>query len=197
MENSKPTKLIIIDTETSALFSNLEGRSPQILQLACLIVDWNTLETEASTSIDFKFDDNYFLWEDEAYSVHGISKQREGLNLNLGLTNFYKFLSEYQLNKDVKIKICGWNIKYDIDILRQNIHTLQINQNTQKELTPLDRFLYETKIFDLASIGFATGINNSLELCQYIGIERNKHNAMQDCFMCLKYLKFLKSNHIW
>ncbi|MFA5128540.1 MAG: 3'-5' exonuclease [Patescibacteria group bacterium] len=169
-------KIIYFDTETTGLNPVVND----IIQFAGII----EIDGEEKERFDFKLQPfSYENINQSAMSVHGITAEQlknfdsPGEAYNKIISIFDKYIDKY--DKNDKFIVCGYNVKFDVDFLKEFF-----SKNKNNYL-----FSYFGVVKDpLPVLGYLKSINKidceNLKLesvCKIFGIEIfNAHNALAD-----------------
>jgi len=188
------SNIIYIDTEYSAFFNTLPGKSGEILQLgAVAMVDG----VEAGTFNEFARPLTK-VWSKDAEKVHRISRDRAELHQNPDQLAEH-LIAWVESFGDVYFQVKGWNCKGD----KQYIERLMFDHGM------LDRWYAMTRVEWIDVIKKARArkdylpvANFQLEtVAKHFGIKMNAHDGLSDAWATVKvddYLDTIKlpSKHV-
>ena len=187
-----PTKILVFDVETSGLWPSWDSPDPsinpktgeryQILSIAMIVADWETLEERDRLYVEFKWDGTS-IWSEGAERVHGLTKahlEEVGVDKEEGFCQIIEFILKHF--DRFPPNVAGHNVIFDIlflkDLCRQFDFVLNISN----------------RIIDTNTLGMVCwDAHSSDDLFHKVACpERKEHNAMEDVEYTLHSIKMTR-----
>jgi inhibitor of KinA sporulation pathway (predicted exonuclease) len=183
------TKILFVDVETSGYDqNNMMDRSGngkfQMTSLGAIVVNATTLKELDSFYTEFKYIDGC-AWSDSAERIHGLSKahlDEHGVEYSEGFVQFTEFLVKH-FDPSRAITLGGHNVStfdrhFLIKFFEHNEAAIQLSGHCVDSYT-LGKVLLDA--------------NNSNELFEQVGIDRDTHNALEDARASLKAVRLVRN----
>lgn len=176
---------MFMDWETSGLIPDgwdmLSG--PQGISFGGAVVDtadWRPVDT---VRFHVQFDVSRFTWSDEAQAVHGLDipfLSKMGLPFQNAANVLIDFCSKHWVIPEARILVGGHNTQFDLQMTRQLL-----------KLGGRERSLRFTHgVLDSNTVGeLVFGMRKSDDLFRMVGIERTKHDALDDALASLEVFR--------
>lgn len=204
-------RIVILDVETSGLARPNE-KPPQVLQIGAIAVTWPGLVEISEIRLGLRFDSDRFRWDPEAEKVHGIAADAGEFDAADGLDRFWVWLNRNvpQGERERSRVAAGYCVSFDIEMLRVTSSALLGNaaiaaRAAIKAETASDEALlrwlslqgirsgWSHRSIDVYSLGLlAFGLESSAEVCKWLGVEREHHDALVDCHWTLALLRAIR-----
>lgn len=166
---------LCFDTETS----NSDYKTGMALSFGLIIFNTKTYEALDSLYIEVKFDDR-FKWSEEAYQVHGLSKEylnKKGMSREDAAVEIGQFLYKYFQTEN--FIVAGQFTNFDINFMKQLLDEFEIPFN------------YHHCIIDMSNLYYVLmGSYKSDSIFDFLGFDiRDKHDALEDAYLTLEAIK--------
>jgi len=185
---SNKTKILFIDVETSGYDqNNMMDRSGnglfQMTSLGAVVASINNLKELDTFYVEFKYIEGC-AWSEGAERIHGLSKEyleENGVTYEEGFVQFVQFLTKH-FDPSRAITLGGHNVAtfdrhFLIRFFEANDAAIQLSGHSVDSYT-LGKVLLNA--------------NNSNELFEQIGVDRDTHNALEDARASLKAARVVK-----
>lgn len=185
---SNNTKVLFIDVETSGYDqSNMMDRSGngkyQMVSLGAVVASATTLKELDHFYIEFQYMDKC-VWSPSAERIHGLTQEylaENGVDYESGFATFCEFLVKH-FDPSRAITLGGHNVStfdrhFMIRFFEHNDAAIQLSGHAVDSYT-LGKVLLNC--------------NNSNELFEQVGIDRDTHNALEDARASLKAARLVK-----
>lgn len=186
---SNKTKVLFIDVETSGYDqNNMMDRSGngtfQMTSLGAVVASVNSLKELDSFYIEFKPVEGC-AWSESAERIHGLSREHlneHGATSEDAFTLFVEFLTKH-FDPSRAITLGGHNVAtfdrhFLIRFFEANDAAIQLSGHSVDSYT-LGKVLLDA--------------NNSNELFEQVGVDRDTHNALEDARASLKAARLVRN----
>jgi len=182
------TKMLFVDVETSGYDqSNMMDRTGngkfQMTSIGAIVANVNTLKELDTFYIEFKYMEQC-TWDSGAERIHGLSREHleeNGVSYEDGFVQFVEFLCKH-FDPSYAITLGGHNVAtfdrhFIIRFFEHNDAEIRLSGHSVDSYT-LGKVLLNA--------------NNSNELFEQVGIDRDTHNALEDARASLKAARLVK-----